>query len=356
MTPDTQEGTAPVFNLQATSFNVAARTVAGRIEDNQLLLEVGATGSLVSSRWSLYQPRPHEYRVTPRALDSLDPAQQRAQALVAALWLFVNDVDVASLEFVIPAGSALRRTLLEIGFGIPSAEADLLYCRRSSLFQLSEVWLSASSSNGYPFEYVVTQGKRHPRRPPRPEGVCYRRYISALGATVSFRTASAERDLPHFSRWMNDPRVAAFWELQGESERHREYLSQTLADPHVHPVIGCFDDQPFGYFELYWAKEDRIAPYYEVDDYDRGVHMLVGEPSHRGPAKVNAWLPSLAHYLFLDDTRTRNVVAEPRADNTKMIGYLQRAGFYKSKEFDFPHKRAAMMVLSREAFFDQFCP
>ena len=76
----------------------------------------------------------------------------------------------------------------------------------------------------------------------------------------------------------------------------------------------------------------------------------------RSPMKVNAWLPSLAHYLFLDDTRTRNVVAEPRADNTKMIGYLQRAGFYKSKEFDFPHKRAAMMVLSREAFFDQFCP
>jgi RimJ/RimL family protein N-acetyltransferase len=83
--------------------------------------------------------------------------------------------------------------------------------------------------------------------------------------------------------------------------------------------------------------------------------MLVGEPEFRGPHRVVAWLPSLAHYLFLDDPRTRNVVAEPRSDNAKMIGYLQHAGFYREKEFDFPHKRAAMMILPREVFFGQYC-
>jgi RimJ/RimL family protein N-acetyltransferase len=123
----------------------------------------------------------------------------------------------------------------------------------------------------------------------------------------------------------------------------------------MQPVFCCFDGQPFGYFEIYWAKEDRIAPYYPADDYDRGVHMLVGEQRWRGPHRVAAWLPSLAHFMFLDDPRTRNVVAEPRADNAKMIGYMQQAGFCKLKEFDFPHKRAAMMLLSREVFFEQFC-
>jgi hypothetical protein len=59
--------------------------------------------------------------------------------------------------------------------------------------------------------------------------------------------------------------------------------------------------------------------------------------------------------MLLDDPRTRHVVAEPRADNAKMIGYMQQAGFCKPKEFNFPHKRAALMMLSREAFFDQFC-
>lgn len=62
------------------------------------------------------------------------------------------------------------------------------------------------------------------------------------------------------------------------------------------------DDQPGAYFEAYWAREDRIAPFYYVDDYDRGIHMLVGEQAHRGPQKGFAsWLAALTHYLFLDD-------------------------------------------------------
>ncbi|MNP85895.1 N(6)-hydroxylysine O-acetyltransferase [compost metagenome] len=44
------------------------------------------------------------------------------------------------------------------------------------------------------------------------------------------------------------------------------------------------------------------------------------------------------------------MVAEPRADNAKMIGYMESVGFHKEKEFDFPHKRAALMLLERRAF------
>jgi len=47
------------------------------------------------------------------------------------------------------------------------------------------------------------------------------------------------------------------------------------------------------------------------------------------------------------------VVAEPRADNAKMIGHLHNQCFHCEKEFDFPHKRAALMVLGRERFFDR---
>ena len=79
--------------------------------------------------------------------------------------------------------------------------------------------------------------------------------------------------------------------------------------------------------------------------------MLVGEQAHRGPHKVASWLAALTHYLFLDDPRTQRVVAEPRADNAKMIGYMQSQGYHRLKEFDFPHKRAALMMQSREQFF-----
>jgi acetyl CoA:N6-hydroxylysine acetyl transferase len=232
----------------------------------------------------------------------------------------------------------------------------LLDCTRSTLFQRSEPWLLAPASAGYPLRYTMSQGKRHPARPPIPAGVVYRRRVPEVDGVVTLRTVSIADDLDTIHRWMNDPRVAAFWELAGSRESHETYLATVLADRHVHPLIGCFDGNPFGYFEAYWAKEDRIAPFYDAGDYDRGIHMLVGERDYRGPHRVAAWLPSLVHYLFLDDPRTQYVVAEPRSDNARMIDYLARAGFCKTKEFDFPHKRAALMMVSREVFFDERCP
>ena len=187
----------------------------------------------------------------------------------------------------------------------------------------------------------------HPQRPAKPQGEVYRRFDPQLGAWISLRTLDIELDLERFNRWQNTPRVLAFWDEGGSLEEHRQYLEKLADDPHTLTLIGCFDDQPFAYFEAYWAKEDRIAPFYDADDYDRGIHMLVGEQAHRGPHKVASWLSALTDYLLQDDPRTRRIVAEPRADNAKMIGYMQSQGYKRIKEFDFPHKRAALMVLER---------
>ncbi|MFD2837131.1 GNAT family N-acetyltransferase [Azotobacter vinelandii] len=142
-----------------------------------------------------------------------------------------------------------------------------------------------------------------------------------------------------------------FWEEQGNLEQHRAYLERQLVDPHTLPVIGCFDGTSFGYFEIYWAKEDRIAPFYDVDNYDRGLHLLVGEEAFRGKAFYTAWFSSICHYMFLDDPRTRRIVCEPRHDNHRQIANFDRGGFAKIKHFDFPHKRALLVMLWRERFF-----
>ena len=255
------------------------------------------------------------------------------------------------------APAAVRGELLRRGACEPSSgHASSLLCRRSALAQLPDLWLCAARAADYPQRLVVSEGKRHPQRPAKPTGVVYQRRVQGLSSTLSLRAADVAVHLNAFHRWMNDPRVSRIWELAEPRAALAEYLDKVARDPHTLPLIGEWDGEPFGYFELYWAKEDRIAPFYQVSDYDRGVHVLVGEARFRGPQRVAAWLSALAHYTFLDDPRTQHLVAEPRADNAKMIAYFTQAGFHRERAFDFPHKRAALMNLPREVFFDQHCP
>ena len=182
-------------------------------------------------------------------------------------------------------------------------------------------------------------------------GTLYRRFDKELESWVSFRPLDLEHDLERFNRGQNSDRVARFWDERGTLEEHRSYLKALNASAHSRPVIGCFDGDPFLYLEIYWAKQDRLAAYYDAEAHDRGIHMLVGEEHHRGPHKVKAWLSALCRYLFETSADTRRIVSEPRSDNDRMIDYLRKQRFEKVKEFDFPHKRAALMVLTRDAFF-----
>lgn len=221
------------------------------------------------------------------------------------------------------------------------------------LWQIPALWHTGPSNRAFPLQYAMTQGKRHPLRAPKPTGQVYARHIPWLDQVFSLRVADMDLDLERFHGWMNDPRVAAFWEEAGELSKHRDYLQAQLDDPHTIPLIGSIDGQPFAYFEVYWARENRIGPYYDADDFDRGWHVLIGDASIRGKAYISAWLPSLMHYIFLDDSRTQRIVGEPRIDHVQQIRNLDRSGFAKVKAFDFPHKRAMLVMLLRERYFDE---
>ena len=184
-----------------------------------------------------------------------------------------------------------------------------------------------------------------------------------------------DTDLLH--TWMNDPRVNALFGMAGPRSVQEKMLRDALNTKHSFPVIGCWDGKPFGYFELYWVKEDRLGGYLSSHDYadwDRGFHALVGEQEFRGPHRVKVWMSALVHWCWLADPRTERVLLEPRVDNkkyvvvdprdpfirvlsallandvTRFIGYLQDVGFYKEREISFPHKQAALMKIRREGW------
>lgn len=102
------------------------------------------------------------------------------------------------------------------------------------------------------------------------------------------------------------------------------------------PVIGMWDGKPFGYFEVYWVKEDILGKYLgdRADDFDRGVHVLVGEQEFRGPDRLKSWITSLAHWAFIQDYRTKAVVLEPRVDNERYVDdFLPNSNLHWSSQY-----------------------
>ncbi|RMX88091.1 hypothetical protein D0869_01872 [Hortaea werneckii] len=173
------------------------------------------------------------------------------------------------------------------------------------------------------------------------------RHQGAEMETGTVQTGDAE--LLH--KWMNDPRVAYSWGEDGPIEHQREFLKANLTSKHSFPVIGCFDGKPFGYFEIYWVKEDKLSSHLDhVGDWDRGFHVLVGEQEFRGPHRVKVWLSALVHYCWLADLRTSVAMLEPRVDNVKLRKYCEEVGFFKEKEVSFPHKQSNLMKIRREAW------
>ena len=213
-----------------------------------------------------------------------------------------------------------------------------------------------------PPQYIMTNGVRHPVRPKPPaQGqIFYTRFIPSVGQFLSFRTASlSQKATPHrgpvstatspnflppnsavssstlpalgnitispsdielLHDWMNNPRVNAFWGEAGPIEKQEAFLRSALNNKHSFPVIGSWDGKPFGYFEIYWVKEDQLGKYItgrDVTDWDRGFHALVGEQEFRGEHRVKIWMSALVHYCWLADQRTENVLVEPRIDNAK---------------------------------------
>jgi acetyl CoA:N6-hydroxylysine acetyl transferase len=267
-----------------------------------------------------------------------------AEQLTAFALLFSANPEIRTIELGQFKSEVLDSLCFETAEGL-----KVLW--REAVMQIPELWLKNRNRSLYLHKQVLDAAGYHPARPKPLLGELYRRYIPGLNAVLTLEGLDVDKHLTFFNKWQNSQRVANFWEQTGSLEEHRKYLDEAVKNNKNQLLIVCLDNQPFAYIEVYWTKEDRIAPYYAAGDYDRGIHMLVGEESHRGAHKVAAWLPSVCHFIYLSDPRTEKIVSEPRADNDKMIGYLQKYGFAKVKEFEFPHKRAALMCQLKDGFF-----
>lgn len=156
------------------------------------------------------------------------------------------------------------------------------------------------------------------------------------------------RDLTVLSRWMNDPAVAAFWELAGPESVTAEHLRPQLAgDGRSIPCLGVLDGTPMSYWEIYRADLDPLARHYPARPHDTGIHLLIGGVKNRGRGVGTTLLRAVADLVLDNLPQCSRVVAEPDLRNTPSVSAFLSAGFRFSAEVDLPGKRAALMIRDR---------
>lgn len=157
-----------------------------------------------------------------------------------------------------------------------------------------------------------------------------------------------ERDLTLICRWMNDPAVAAFWELAGPGAVTAGHLdTQLRGDGRSVPCLGVLDGVPMSYWELYRADLDPLARHYPARPHDTGLHFLIGGVADRGRGVGTTLLRTVSNLVLDHRPHCARVVAEPDQRNTPSVSAFLSAGFRFSAELDLPGKRAALMIRER---------
>ncbi|MEU8543336.1 GNAT family N-acetyltransferase [Streptomyces sp. NPDC048717] len=157
-----------------------------------------------------------------------------------------------------------------------------------------------------------------------------------------------DHDLPLLTRWMNEPAVAAFWELAGPPSVTAAHLRAQLdGDGRSVPCLGVLDGTPMSYFEIYRADLDPLARHYPARPHDTGVHLLIGGGADRGRGLGTTLLRAVADLVLDHRPRCTRVLAEPDLRNTPSVAAFLGAGFRFDAEVDLPDKRAALMIRER---------
>ncbi|MDR3663899.1 MAG: GNAT family N-acetyltransferase [Mycobacterium sp.] len=171
--------------------------------------------------------------------------------------------------------------------------------------------------------------------------------IPYLADPWSLRLADDEADAALLSAWMNRPHLAEAWEYDWPPARWHRHLRAQLAGDYSRPFIVSHHGVALGYLELYWAAKDSIAPRYDAEPHDLGLHAAIADEQSMKRGIGVTLLPQLAASLFDLVPSCRRVMFDPDHRNVGARRACEHAGCQFLGEHDMANRRMALYALTR---------
>ncbi|WP_319435944.1 GNAT family N-acetyltransferase [Mycobacterium sp. RTGN5] len=159
--------------------------------------------------------------------------------------------------------------------------------------------------------------------------------------------AAVESDAAMVAEWMNRPHLAEAWEYDWPVERWRNHLLAQLGGTYSLPLIASLNGVDGGYLELYRAAKDSIAPCYDVDPYDLGLHAAIADLGAVNRGLAPRLLPRIVASLFAIEPRCQRVMFDPDHRNTGARRLCEFVGCRFLGEYDMANRRMALYAFER---------
>jgi RimJ/RimL family protein N-acetyltransferase len=171
--------------------------------------------------------------------------------------------------------------------------------------------------------------------------------IPVLDDPYAIRVVDADADAALISEWMNRPHLVEAWEYPWPEERWRGYLRAQLAGQYSRPLIGSFKGEPLAYVEVYRAAKDSIAPRYDADPHDLGLHAAIADLRIVNRGFGPLLLPRVAKSLFELEPRCRRIMFDPDHRNSAARRLCEFAGCEFLGEHQMANRKMALYALHR---------
>lgn len=186
----------------------------------------------------------------------------------------------------------------------------------------------------------LTQLSDDVRRVPAPP-------MPVLAEPYTMRLVDADRDAEMIAEWMNRPHLVEAWEYDWPVDRWRLFLAAQLAGDYSRPYLCGFRGKDYGYVEIYRAAKDSIAPRYDVDPHDLGLHAAVADVRIVNKGFAPILLPRIVASIFEQDPRCRRVMFDPDHRNTGARRLCEYAGCTFLGEHQMSNRRMALYAWPR---------